>query len=134
MLQSHEAEAFRLGYVEAMLFANAVDDVTGESVDLRDFFVNSGVNTIPDDVAEAMADDCLAFLEGAASLIREAVITHPRYSWWQAGADFALTRNGHGAGYWDRGLDSVGMALTYMAKPYGERTLLLDGNDDLTII
>src|SRR4051812_29933619 len=30
----------------------------------------------------------------------------------QAGHDFWLTRNGHGAGFWDRGLGAVGERLT----------------------
>ena len=33
--------------------------------------------------------------------------------------DFWLTRNGHGAGFWDRGLGSVGDELTKNAKPFG---------------
>lgn len=36
------------------------------------------------------------------------------------GHDFALTRNGHGAGFWDRGMGDVGQRLTDASKPYGE--------------
>ena len=35
------------------------------------------------------------------------------------GHDFWLTRNGHGAGFWDRGLGELGDRLTGLAKPYG---------------
>lgn len=38
----------------------------------------------------------------------------------QIGHDFTLTRNGHGAGFWDRGLGDVGDALTDLCKPFGE--------------
>lgn len=38
----------------------------------------------------------------------------------QVGHDFALTRNGHGAGFWDRGLGELGDRLTEACRPYGE--------------
>ena len=34
--------------------------------------------------------------------------------------DFWLTRNGHGAGFWDRGLGKVGDELTKTANSFGE--------------
>lgn len=37
----------------------------------------------------------------------------------QAGHDFWLTRNGHGTGFWDRGLGERGDRLTAACKPYG---------------
>ena len=35
------------------------------------------------------------------------------------GHDFWLTRNGHGAGFWDRGLSEIGRKLSDACKPYG---------------
>jgi hypothetical protein len=49
----------------------------------------------------------------------------------QAGHDFWLTRNGHGAGFWDRGLGMVGDRLTENSKPYGEANLYVE--DDGTV-
>lgn len=40
--------------------------------------------------------------------------------WDYLGHDFCLTRNHHGAGFWDRGLGELGKALTEAAHPYGE--------------
>jgi hypothetical protein len=40
----------------------------------------------------------------------------------QCGHDFWLTRNGHGAGFWDRGLGEIGEKLTTIAKTYSSRT------------
>ena len=37
----------------------------------------------------------------------------------QLAHDFILTRNGHGAGFWDRGIGEDGQELTRMAKAYG---------------
>jgi hypothetical protein len=46
----------------------------------------------------------------------------------RAGHDFWLTRNGHGVGFWDRGLGAVGDALSKAAQAYGERNVYL-GDD-----
>jgi hypothetical protein len=46
----------------------------------------------------------------------------------QAGHDFWLTRNGHGAGFWDRGLGEVGRRLTDACKPYGSAYLYVGDN------
>jgi hypothetical protein len=46
------------------------------------------------------------------------------------GHDFWLTRCGHGAGFWDRGLGEQGDRLTDITKTYGGRDLYL-GDDGL---
>jgi hypothetical protein len=38
----------------------------------------------------------------------------------QVGHDFALTRNRHGAGFWDRGYGKLGDVLTDRSHTYGE--------------
>jgi hypothetical protein len=38
------------------------------------------------------------------------------------GHDFILTRNGHGAGFWDRGYGALGERLTKSAKTFGSIT------------
>jgi hypothetical protein len=44
------------------------------------------------------------------------------------GHDFWLTRNGHGTGYWDRGLGVLGDRIAAMARPYGSVDLYV-GDD-----
>lgn len=44
------------------------------------------------------------------------------------GQDFWLTRNGHGAGFWDRGYGTAGKRLTDAAHVYGEANV--DVGDD----
>jgi hypothetical protein len=44
------------------------------------------------------------------------------------GHDLWLTRNGHGAGFWDRGLGDVGDKLTAIAKRMGSKSLYV-GDD-----
>lgn len=88
----------------------------------------------PDDVtSEAWAElreDCVQFVgllarEGSSAafeiIMRDAS---------QAGHDFVLTRNGHGAGFWDRGYGDAGDELTKWAKTFGEMHAYVgdDGN------
>lgn len=47
-----------------------------------------------------------------------------------AGHDFWLTRNGHGAGFWDRGLGPIGDRLADAARAFGEAYLYV-GDDNL---
>ena len=48
----------------------------------------------------------------------------------QIGHDFWLTRNHHGAGFWDRGIDEIGERLTEAAQIYPKIDLYIgdDGN------
>ena len=53
------------------------------------------------------------------------------YDFSRAGHDFILTRNGHGAGYWDRGLGSLGEELTERAKAYGPMHLYVGDDEEI---
>jgi hypothetical protein len=69
--------------------------------------------------ANTMAEfrtDCAAFYESCADDLTDMSAE-------QTGHDFWLTRNGHGAGFWDRGLGERGDRLSAMARPYGEVNL-----------
>jgi len=50
----------------------------------------------------------------------------------QAGHDFWLTRNYHGAGFWDRNLGEVGDKLTEIAHRFGEIDLYVGDDGTLT--
>lgn len=77
------------------------------------------------DAKAKMRADCLAFLEQSADLLHEAGINAEA-----AGHNFWLTRNGHGAGFWDLGLpDGLGERLTKASKAFGECTLYVDGGE-----
>ncbi len=56
------------------------------------------------------------------------VVMPPDYTYEQAGHDFWLTRNGHGAGFWDRGLGRAGNILTGRALAVGEVYLFIENN------
>lgn len=72
-------------------------------------------------LAESLAE-CQDFAE--ANMADLAAMTPE-----QAGHDFWLTRNGHGAGFWDRGLGELGKRLSDAAKVYGSVDLWLDADE-----
>lgn len=68
--------------------------------------------------------DCLLFIDANDTLLRKAGSAA------QNGHDYWLTRNCHGAGFWDRGYDArVSKALTDAAHTDGSRDLYV-GDDD----
>lgn len=80
-----------------------------------------------DDVStEALSkalEDCTEFIQRCGPRLRPL---EPE----QVGHDFWLTRNGHGAGFWDRGLGVLGELLSEAARSFGECELYV-GDDGL---
>ena len=85
---------------------------------------------------ETMRRDCERFLKDAAPHIEAAIATgEVSYGpdccdeWERAGHDFWLTRNGHGAGFWDGDWpEPQAKILTDLSKARGERDLYM-GDD-----
>lgn len=109
------------GYREAALFT--ATDEAGNPLDNGELSWSEGAQTtIRDEVIEfitANAEDCKAFVEGR--------------TWTQVGIDFSLTRNRHGAGFWDRGAGEVGQNLTEAAHPYGEQDVYIGSSGELEV-
>jgi hypothetical protein len=116
-----QLDSFTRAYIEAMFFTDANCD----SEELAD----ASFTELAPDALKSIVEDCSDFQESFADLLRFAY-TFGAYNESSAGHDFWLTRNGHGAGFWDRGLDDVGDKLTEMAHPYGEVSLYR-GDDGL---
>jgi hypothetical protein len=74
----------------------------------------------------SIQDDCRDFVAGNWSDL-EGIDAG------EAGHDFALTRNGHGAGFWDRGLGDAGDRLTNASKPYGASGAWFERDDAQTV-
>ena len=69
-----------------------------------------------------MREDCEDFISANRADLEEycAKMRNEQYSGEdRAGHDFWLTRNGHGAGFWDRGLGDLGRRLSDAAEVYG---------------
>lgn len=121
------------GYADTMLWANAtcaVETCTAARegsdcehrndadalYDLDDFTPEDQASMREDTDGMALSDpsDFFAYLE------RRSYDPTDGSAAQHFGHDFALTRNGHGAGFWDRGLGDLGDRLTDTAHAYGD--------------
>lgn len=114
-----EMDRFTEQYAEAALWASTDDD--GESLD-----GSYSVSDLAPETVATMIQDCDGFRE----LVREAglesfVIDRPG----RVATDFWLTRNRHGAGFWDGDYpEPAGAELTKWAHSYGSADLYV-GDD-----
>lgn len=111
---------FQRAYIECALWSSTddSDDQGGEPLD-----ANYLIEDIHPDTINEMLADCDDFTQAQSELLEGL-----DYS--QSGHDFWLTRNGHGAGFWDRGLGEVGQKLTEACRPYGSYDLYV-GDDGM---
>lgn len=131
-MQATALEDMLAGYVECALWTGSI----GEDFAAQWAKEHPGEDFAPDtslegfgftaeDIApealESMRADCAAFLEANAADL-------DGYGASAAGHDFWLTRNRHGAGFWDRGLGALGERLSESARAYGESDLYI-GDD-----
>lgn len=79
-----------------------------------------------------LAEDCLLFMRDNATDLAAAYDLYKPLPGDSpegcAGHDLWLTRNGHGAGFWDRDLGEVGDRLSAAAKKLGESNLYVGDN------
>ena len=101
-------------YLEAAEFTDCGPDAEAELREADGFS--------PEAIAEA-AQYCAEFQAANAASLAAAYAAMPSYDEQRAGHDLWLTRNHHGAGFWDRGLGEVGERLTKAAHGLGERSL-----------
>jgi len=81
-------------------------------------------------VAE-ITGDVQHWIAAHEDLIASTLEAFPWYDAAQVGHDFALTRNHHGAGFWDRGLGDHGDALTTAAEAEGSADVWLNAANEL---
>lgn len=128
-------DAFHDGYVTGALWAGVMDPETGEPAD-----VDYTSDDLTSDAAAALYRDAQAFYSENGALIGAFTRHMRRPSGWthahsqmseadayaQAGHYFWLTRNRHGAGFWDAGAGRVGDLLSDRAHTYGSAYLWAD--------
>jgi hypothetical protein len=119
-------ELFIASYIECALWSSSNDE--GESLDQ----IYDATDIAPESKAK-MIQDCVDFFECAevSELLDDAFFEG--YHTEQAGHDFWLTRNRHGAGFWDRGIGELGDKLTTIAQGFGSSDLMV-GDDNLLYI
>lgn len=114
----NDLDTFTRAYVECALWASSEDGTPlDDNYDPMDFH--------PDALA-AMVADCKKFQEEHGSDIEDN-LSH-------AGHDFWLTRNGHGAGFWDGGWPDAGARLAEACDAYGETWLFVGDDNKIHIL
>lgn len=127
--QFQALDSFTRGYIEAMFFTD-----TGTGDDAEDGLEHASVEELAPSTLESIVQDCKAFQAAHAALLEAAYGVQGRYEKApydeeRAGNDYWYTRNGHGTGFWDRGLGEIGDRLASAAR-YSERHLYR-GDDGL---
>lgn len=98
-------DAFTQGYVEAIYWTECNSD----NPELED----ATMTDLAPEALAAIVADCAAFQADCAVSLQEAYAHETvAYDEHRAGVDYWLTRNGHGAGFWDRGLGAIGDRLS----------------------
>ena len=110
------------GYLECALWSS-YDLYTGRPLDELD------TGALADETFDDMACDVWRFLATCwGDVWEDFEIDLSGIEPEQLGHDLWLTRNYHGAGFWDRGLGEIGDKLTELAHSYGVITLYI-GDD-----
>lgn len=112
----HGFPEFFAAYIEAALWASNDED-SGESLD-RNY---SAADFDPASFATLQAHALSFWDRGLAWICNE-----PDSTWKQAGHDFWLTQNRHGAGFWDGDWPTYGDTLTKLSHCYPELYLSAD--------
>lgn len=121
-LSDYKLTVFQAAYFDAVAFtdcSSADDEIDNPGICEADFSQKF--------IEESVAD-CEAFVSANESLLDQAYELRDDYGNASAGDDFWLTRNGHGAGFWDRGLGAVGKQLSDAAHVYGGVDIYLGDN------
>ena len=110
-IHSPEFAQFLAAYTLALLWSSTDTTPDGECVNLDEFDLSTTG-------ADECREDCLDFF---AANYGDLCAAADVYGFDYAGYDFALTRNGHGAGYWDGDLpEDLGERLTTASQRAGE--------------
>jgi hypothetical protein len=132
-----DIDEFVQHYVTCLLWSETVDDVEEDPDEYGELpQINADYRYGPDDIApEAMAEirgDCSGFVAAHGDLLlamgETAAELQPNVHRYfdpegDGGHNFCLSRNGHGTGFWDRGLGELGDRLHDAAKFYGTQGL-----------
>lgn len=104
-----ELDTFTQQYITTALWSSTDDDDT--PMDAR-----YSVDDLASETLDTIKADCAKFQREQAALIGSELS--------RAGHDFWLTRNGHGAGFWDGDWpEQVGETLTEASHAFGQVTI-----------
>ena len=119
---------FISGYLSAAIWSS--NDEGGTPLD-----TNYSVEDIHPDTLKQMREDCIVFYETMKQYIHADNCPNANDGTGQegmAGHDFWLTRNGHGAGFWDGDWpEPSATKLTNKSKTFGEFSLFVGDDNKL---
>ena len=126
--QFRALDSFTQGYITAAFFTSTGPDNEEEGLGDASFA------DIADSALASIVADCKAWQEANATLLDAAYGVQGKYERApydaeRAGNDYWYTRNGHGTGFWDRGLGELGDKLAAACR-YHEVNMVR-GNDGL---
>jgi hypothetical protein len=122
-------DVFLKGYIDAALWSSS-DESRPDGGDPLDS--NYSERDLAKETRAKMRADCEAFicanvedLKASQEVYEDLAAREGAEDFWPAwaGHDFWLTRNHHGAGFWDRGLGVIGDRLTESAESFREKNL-----------
>lgn len=120
-------DKFTEGYITCALWSsmdNSDESTGGEPLD-----ANYSIDDIHPDTLAMMFAECHQFRADNQVNLEDIEEEHGATDK-RNGHDFWLTRNGHGAGFWDRGYGEVGQRLTDAAHVWGSVDLYV-GDDGM---
>ena len=128
--RSSYARAFLKGVFMKNLIASYIETALWSSLDHNDEPLDSNYND--DDLSEeAMlksTQDCAEFIRQAGDLLKGLSLNQVMHDFW-------LTRNHHGAGFWDGDYEyKVGKKLTEIAHGFGEVNLYVGDDNKLYLM
>ena len=133
---SSETDAFVRAYMATALWAETdnADESGGEPLD-----ANYGFEDFTERSQNIMRADCQKFLahDGVVQAIQDGDNRGPDGSgpFEMAGHDFWLTRNGHGAGFWDGDWpEPYGDRLDRAARLFGQCDIIVGDDDTLEVM
>lgn len=117
-----EIDDFTEGYLVCLLWQ--ATDFDGDQL-VED---HHDLTVLSDEFVLAAKEQCVEFQKDNAGLLEQYYDAGRSEA--DAGHDFVLTRNRHGAGFWDRGLGGLGDALSQNCHPYGNVDVYLDDSGE----
>lgn len=125
-IDSVDRDSFRQSFLETLLWSTTGDE--DEHLD--------GTHSLSDFHPATIAglhQQCDAFLDENLTDINAVIDQVPGYAFSSAGHDFALSRNGHGAGFFDCGVDGPDQRLQAAAEKAGPSEAYV-GDDGLVYV
>ena len=125
MNSRHSEQGFINAYIETALWSSGEVDPDNEG---EGIMYDDERFTLSEQARARMTADCKQFLSTFGALLDEAIDADGQ-DMARAGHDFWLTRNEHGAGFWDGDWPGYGDRLTEAAKSFDVAYLYTQGEE-----